>query len=120
MKKFITLASAGFLLLSFNGAWAQRQVEPPPVPPMLEGQRPLAQPETREPSAPKPVEVGKTKPKGKAKTKAKAGQKTQKKAAVAKEGQKKPTKAATKKSLKTQKKKPPEAAPQQRGGPDEG
>jgi hypothetical protein len=50
MKKFITLASAGLLLVSLQGARAQREVEPPAVPPMLEGQRPLAQPETREPT----------------------------------------------------------------------
>ena len=52
MKKFITLASAGLLLFSLQGARAQKEVEPPAVPPMLEGQKPLAQPEIREPAAP--------------------------------------------------------------------
>ena len=59
MKKFITLASAGLLLFSLQAANAQKEVEPPAVPPMLEGQKPLAQPETREPAAPKPTEAGK-------------------------------------------------------------
>jgi hypothetical protein len=65
MKKFITLASAGLLLFSLQGAMAQREVEPPAVPPMLEGRRPLAQPETREPAAPKQMESGKAKTKAK-------------------------------------------------------
>ena len=69
MKKFITLASAGLLLFSLQGARAQREVEPPAVPPMLEGQKPLAQPETREPAAPKQTEEGKAKPKAKTKPK---------------------------------------------------
>lgn len=114
MKKFITLASAGLLLFSLQGARAQREVEPPPVSPVLEGQRPLAQPETREPAAPKQT------PEGKAKSKAKAGKKAQKKAAAKKEICKKPPKVAKKKGQKNQKKKPPEAVPTQQVGPEEG
>jgi hypothetical protein len=124
MKKFITLASAGLLLFSLQAARAQREVAPPAVPPMLEGQKPLAQPETREPAAPKPTETGKAKPKAKttAKTKAaaKADKKAQKKAAAKKETCKQPPKVVKKKSLKNQKKKPPEAAPTQQVGPEEG
>jgi outer membrane biosynthesis protein TonB len=120
MKKFITLASAGLLLFSLEGAWAQRQVEPPPVPPMLEGNRPLAQPETREPAAPQPTEAGKPKVKPKSKTKAKTGKKTWKKAVAKQENGKTPSKVAKKKSQKSQKKKPPEAAPKQPAGPEEG
>ena len=126
MKKFITLASAGLLLFSLQGARAQREVEPPAVPPMLEGQKPLAQPETREPAAPKQPEAVKAKPKAKttatAKTKAKtkADKKAQKKAAAQKEICKTPPKVVKKKSLKNQKKKPPEAVPTQQAGPDEG
>jgi hypothetical protein len=107
MKKFITLATAGLLLLGLQGARAQREVEPPAVPPMLEGQRPLAQPETREPVAPKQTEVGKAKPKGKAKakgktkTKATAGKKAPKKAAKKKASHKKGAKVAKKKNQKT-------------------
>jgi hypothetical protein len=129
MKKFITLASAGLLLFSLQGARAQREVEPPAVPPMLEGQKPLAQPETREPAAPKQPEAVKATPKAKAtataKTKAKtkadkkADKKAQKKAAAPK-GVCKTPKVVKKKTLKNQKKKPPEAAPQQQTGPDEG
>jgi hypothetical protein len=131
MKKFITLASAGLLLFSLQTARAQQEVEPPAVPPMLEGSRPLAQPETREPAAPKQPDVGKAKPKTKAKPTAKTGKKTQKKATAKKENAKKenakkPGKVAKKKSLKTQKKKPPETAPQpetapkQQAEPEEG
>ena len=107
MKKFITLATAGLLLMSLQGARAQREVEPPAVPPMLEGQRPLAQPETREPVAPKQAEVGKAKAKGKVKakgktkTKAKAGKKASKKAAKKKVSHKKGAKVAKKKNLTT-------------------
>ena len=114
MKKFITLASAGLLLFSLQGARAQREVEPPAVPPMLEGNKPLAQPETREPAAPKQTEEGK------AKSKAKAGKKVSKKAAANKAVCKKPAKVAKKKVQKTQKKKPLEAAPTQQTGPGEG
>ena len=124
MKKFITLASAGILLFSLQGARAQREVEPPAVPPMLEGSRPLAQPETREPAAPKQTEAGKAKLKAKttAKTtaKAKADKQAQKKATAKKETGKQPPKVVKKKSLKNQKKKPPEAVPTQQVGPEEG
>jgi hypothetical protein len=122
MKKFITLASAGLLLLNLQAARAQKEVEPPAVPPMLEGRTPLAQPETREPATPKQPEEGKTKPKAKAKVKttAKAGKKAQKKAAANKEIAKKPSKVAKKKGQKNQKKKPPEAVPKQQVGPEEG
>src|SRR5665647_733717 len=138
MKKFITLAIAGLLLFSLEGAWAQREVKPPAVLPILEGQRPLAQPETRKPAAPKQTQEGTAKAKTTAngKTKAKAGKKGQKKAAVKKETgtktskvakEKSQKKAAVKKetgtktfkvakeiSQKDQKKKPPEAAPEHR------
>jgi hypothetical protein len=122
MKKFIILASAGLLLFSLQGARAQREVEPPAVPPMLEGQKPLAQPETREPAAPKQTEAGKVKPKAKtkAKTTAKAGKKAQKKSVAKKETSKKPSKVAKKKGQKNQKKKPAEAVPKQPGSPEEG
>ena len=124
MKKFITLASAGLLLFSLQGARAQREVEPPAVPPMLEGQKPLAQPETREPAAPKQTQEGKAKTtaktKGKTTAKTKADKKAQKKAAAKKEIGKVPPKVVKKKSLKNQKTKPPETAPMQQVGPEEG
>ena len=119
MKKFITLASAGLLLFSLQGARAQREVEPPAVPPMLEGQKPLAQPETREPAAPKQTEPGKAKPTAKTKAKAKADKKAQKKAAAKKATCKIPPKVVKKKSLKNQKTKPPEAVPTPQVGPEE-
>ncbi len=103
MKKFITLATAGLLLLNVPGAWAQRQVEPPAIPPMLEGQRPLAQSETtKEPTAPK-SEVEKAKPK----SKAKVGKAPAKKAAGKKANHKKSSKVAKKKVQKPQAKKQP-------------
>jgi hypothetical protein len=120
MKKFITLASAGLLLFSLQGARAQREVAPPSVPPMLEGQKPLAQPETREPAAPKQTQEGKAKTTAKTKPKTKADKKAQKKAAAKKETCKVPPKVVKKKSLKNQKTKPPETAPMQQVGPEEG
>jgi hypothetical protein len=130
MKKFITLASAGLLLFSLQTARAQKEVAPPAVPPMLEGSRPLAQPETREPAAPKQTDVGKAKPKTQAKTTAKASKKPQKKAAAKKVSAKKvsankPAKVSKKKSQKNQEKKPPvaaskpETAPKQQVDPGE-
>ena len=68
MKKIITLAAAGIFLLGLQAARAQREVEPPAVPPMLEGQKPLATPETKEPAAPQKGQAEKAKPKGKAQT----------------------------------------------------
>ena len=120
MKKFITLASAGLLLFSLQGARAQREVEPPAVPPMLEGQKPLAQPETREPAAPKPAVEGKAKTKAKTRAKTRADKKAQKKATAKKAAGKQPPKVVKNKSQKTQKKKPPETAPKQQVGPEEG
>jgi hypothetical protein len=127
MKKFITLASAGLLLFSLQAANAQKEVEPPAVPPMLEGQKPLAQPETREPATSTQPAEGKAKPKAKAKTtaktKTKAGKKVQKKAATKKPVStvsKKPSKVTKKKSQNNQKKKTPEAVPKQQVAPEEG
>jgi hypothetical protein len=126
MKKFITLASAGLLLFSLQSANAQKEVEPPAVPPMLEGQKPLDQPETREPAAPKPTEPVKVKPKAKTKaktkaqTKAKAGKKANNKTVAKKAVSKKPTKVTKKKGQKNQKKKPAEAVPKQQVAPEEG
>jgi len=76
MKKIITLATAGIFLLSLQGARAQREVEPPAVPPMLEGQKPLATPEAKEPEAPQQGQAEKPKPKGKAQTASKPPKKT--------------------------------------------
>jgi hypothetical protein len=104
MKKFITLASAGLLLFSLQGARAQREVAPPSVPPMLEGQKPLAQPETREPAAPKPAVEGKAKTKAKTKVKTRADKKAQKKAQAKKAAGKQPPKVVKNKSQKTLKK----------------
>jgi hypothetical protein len=124
MKKFITLASAGLLLFSLQAANAQKEVEPPAVPPMLEGQKPLAQPEPREPATSTQPAEGKAKTKAKAKTtaktKAKAGKKVQTKAVAKKTVSKKPSKVAKKKAPKNQKKKSPEPAPKQQVAPEEG
>ncbi len=112
MKKYITLATAGLFLLSLQPARAQRQVEPPAVPPMLESGRPLAQPETREPTAPKQAEEGKAKPKAKAK--AKSGKHTPQKAGLKKASPKKAS--VKKKGQKTHKKKSPEPGAKRRNG----
>jgi hypothetical protein len=119
MKKFVTLAAAGIFLFSLQGASAQREVEPPAVPPMLEGQRPLAQPETKEPTAPQQVENLKAKPTAKAKgKKAKNGHTAKKKVKVKKTAKKKPVRAAKKKGVKSNHKKTPAAEP--KAAPEEG
>jgi hypothetical protein len=123
MNKIITLATAGLLLLSLQGARAQQEVKPPAVPPLLEEQRPLAHPVTQEQAAPKPTVEHKAKPKAKAKIRAKTGKKASRRASkkaarkevVKKESRTKAPRVARKKGRKTHKKKPPEAEAK-RGG----
>ena len=112
MKKFMVMATAGVFLLSLQGAQAQKEVQPPSVPPMLEGQRPLEMPETKEPQK---LEEGKVKPGTKARAK-----KAQKKAASKKQDKKKLTAANKKKGPKgaLQKKRP--ATEPKEAGPGEG
>ncbi|OGR09089.1 MAG: hypothetical protein A3K23_06455 [Desulfobacca sp. RBG_16_58_9] len=113
MNKLVTIAMAGVFALSLQApVQAQKEVAPPSIPPLLEGQRPLERPETKEPAAPqKPEEK-------KAKSKAKAD-KNQKKAKDKKLASKKPKAPAKKKNQKAGKKKPPAETPPQ-AGPDEG
>jgi hypothetical protein len=123
MKKIIILATAGIFLLSLQAARAQKEVPPPPVPPLLEGSRPLATPDTKEAAPPK-VGEEKAKPTSKAKGKAKTAQTTKKKTAAKKNGnKKKPPKVAKKKgskaAAKTKKPAGEPAAPSGTPGPDE-
>ncbi|MFZ5449368.1 MAG: hypothetical protein ACOZFS_12095 [Thermodesulfobacteriota bacterium] len=117
MKKTLTLATVALFLLSLQPAGAQRQVEPPAVPPMLEGQKPLAQPETREPVASKQPEEAKAKPKAKAKAKTTTSKKESKQTGVKKASPKKASKDLKKKNQKNPKKKRPETGAKGRGGP---
>jgi hypothetical protein len=116
MKKFVTIAMAGIFVLSLQGPGrAQKEVAPPPIPPHLEGQRPLEHPETKETAAPQKPEAKKAKAKAKAKP-----VKGQKRAKVKKQVSKKRQAAANKKkNHKASTKKRPAATPHQ-GGPDEG
>ncbi|MCL4504007.1 MAG: hypothetical protein M1438_19450 [Deltaproteobacteria bacterium] len=124
MKKIVTLAAAGMFLLSLQSVWAQKEVAPPAVPPMLEGQKPLASPETKEPAAPAKAGEEKAKPaKSKAKGKAKANHQAKSKTAHAKNGKKAPKVAKKKRARAVSKTKKPAAeptAPAATGGPDEG
>jgi len=117
MKKLVTLATAGIFLFTLQGARAQKEVAPPAIPPMLEGQRPLAQPETKEPAAPKKIGEDQAKPKAKAK-KSKSGKTAQKKAQAKKSDKKKPSKVVKKKGQKNHKIKRPAVEPM--AGPEEG
>ena len=125
MKKMITLATAGIFLLSLQGAWAQREVAPPAVPPMLEGKKPLATSETKEPTPPPKAGEVKAKPtKGKAAAtpKAKAAPKAKTKTAHVKNGKKAPSvtkKKGSKAAPKTKKPAAEPTAPATPGGPDE-
>ncbi len=124
MKKIITLAAAGMFFLSLQSAWAQKEVPPPAVPPMLEGEKPLANPETKEPTAPSKAGEEKAKPtKGKARGKAKAAPKAKPKTAIAKNGKKAPKVAKKKGSKASTKARKPASEPAGQpstGGPDEG
>jgi hypothetical protein len=111
MPRLVTLALAAVFLLSLQGPGrAQKEVAPPPIPPLLEGQRPLDHVESGQKAAPK-------KPEGK-KAKVKSGKK-KKKAKVKKLAVKKRHAVAKKKRHKASKKKRPAATPKQ-AGPDEG
>ncbi|MBM4286018.1 MAG: hypothetical protein FJ128_12365 [Deltaproteobacteria bacterium] len=120
MRKCLSTALAGMLLLSLP-TWGrtQKEVEPPAVPPMLEGQRPLEQLEPKKPASPAPQEV-KTKPKGKGKsgkkTQVKAGKTEKKKKTVGKAGAKKNKKNG--KTAKSTKKKSAPAIPTPEPVPD--
>jgi len=122
MKRLAAIALTGiFLLVSPGPGQAQKEVQPPPIPPMLQGQRPLESPETKEPAPPQKQEDKAAKSKS---------SNNQKKASVKKPAAKKPQtakkppaatkqQAATKKkNQKTSKKKRPAETPQ--AGPEEG
>ncbi|OGP71970.1 MAG: hypothetical protein A2Z73_04370 [Deltaproteobacteria bacterium RBG_13_60_28] len=111
MNKLVTIAMAAAFVLSLQGPGrAQKEVAPPPIPPLLEGQRPLDHPETKETAAPRKPEEKKAKVKS---------SKNQKKAKVKKLGGKKRQTAVKKNKKKTSKKKRP-AETQKEAGPDEG
>ena len=111
MNKLLTIAMTGIFIGSLQGpGWAQKEVAAPPIPPLLEGQRPLEHVDTKEPAAPQKPE-----PK---KAKAKSG-KTKKGAKINKLAGKKRQTVAKKKSQKASKKKRPAATVRQ-AGPDEG
>ncbi len=111
MNKLVTIAMAGIFFLSLPGPGrAQKEVAPPPIPPLLEGQRPLDLPETKEPPSSQKQEEKKAKAKP---------AKNQKKTKIKKQASKKPQTAAKKKNQKAGVKKRP-AATQRQAGPDEG
>ena len=112
MNKVVTIAMAGIFVLSLQGPGrAQKEVAPPPISPLLEGQRPLDHPETsKEPAAPQKQEEKKAKPKS---------VKNQKTAKAKKLVNKKRQAVAKKKNQKASTKKRP-AETQQQKGPDEG
>ena len=111
MNKFLTLAMAGIFILSLQGpVRAQKEVPPPPISPLLEGQRPLEHVERKEPAAPHKPKPKKAKVKSKKK---RHGAKAKKRAV------KRRHTIAKKKHQKAGKKKRP-AVSKRRVGPDEG
>ena len=119
MHKYLSLFAAGLLAFSLpHPGWAQKEVAPPAVPPMLEGQRPLEQPETKSPAPPASTDEER----GKAKVKGKSGKKGQSKASADKTGKKKKTAAKSKKkngkAAKSAKKKTSPAPPSAEAVPD--
>jgi len=111
MTRLLTLAVTGIFILSLQGpVRAQKEVAPPPISPVLEGQKPLENAETKEPTAP-----GKTQDK-KAKVKS---SKNQKKGKVKQQANKKRQTVEKKKNQKAGTKKRPAETPKP-AGPDEG
>lgn len=102
MRKWLSLAVTGIFLVSLPlPGWGQREVEPPAVPPILEGQRPLEKPDIAEPSPPKVTEAGKLK----GRSASQPGKKKQTKLRAKKGGAKKPVTTGKKTGPKTQLKK---------------
>jgi hypothetical protein len=120
MKKYLTYAVAGIFLLCLQPAWAQREVEPPAIPPMLEGKRPLVKPQmpasAKKPTPTRAKAKSKSKKKrAKATTRVKTHKKTTKRAAVKRKSHKKAPKQVRKKGRKNHKKKGPEARARHHG-----
>lgn len=114
MNRLFTIAMVGIFALSLQGpGFAQKEVAPPPISPLLEDQQPLDHPETQESAAP-PKQAEK-----KAKTKSAKNQKTANAAKVKKIASKKRQAVTKKKNQKAGTKKRP-AATQHQAGPDEG
>lgn len=113
MKRFITIAMAGIFVLSLQGPVRAQKEVAPPIPPLLEGPRPLDHPETKESATPPKQEEKK------AKVKSSKSQKPGKTTKVKKPASKKRQTTAKKKNQKVNSKKRP-AATQPQAGPDEG
>jgi hypothetical protein len=125
MQKYLSLFAAGLLAFSLpHPGWAQKEVAPPAVPPMLEGQRPLEQPETKSPAPPASTDEergkakvkGKSKKKGQSKASADKTDKTGKKKKTAAKSKKKTSKNG--KAAKSAKKKTSPAPPAAEAVPD--
>ena len=113
MKKIITISMAGIFALSLQGpVRAQQEVAPPPIPPLLESQKPLDHPEVKGSAQPPKQEEQK------AKVKPSTSKKTAKTAKVRKKASKKRHVAAKKKIHKSSSKKRPATARRQ-AGPEE-
>jgi hypothetical protein len=110
MHKLLIIAMTGIFLLGLQGpSRAQKEVAPPPMSPLLEGQRPLEHVEAKESATPKKTQEKKAK--------VKSGKKY-KKAKVKKLAGKKRHTVAKKKNHKAKKKR--SAVTPRQAGPDEG
>lgn len=119
MKKLLTIAVTGIFVLSLQGPIrAQEEVAPPPIPPLLEDQRPLEHVETSKPAANRNLKQSKVKSKAKVKAKVKA-RKTKRRAKIKKLAVKKRQTVAKKRNQKASKKKS-SAGTRRQAGPDEG
>ncbi len=113
MKKIIAIAMAGIFALSLQGpVRAQKEMAPPPIPPLLESQKPLDHPEVKGSAQPPKQEDQK------AKAKPSKRKKTAKTAKAKKPASKKRHVAAKKKNQKSSLKKRP-AAIHRQAGPEE-
>lgn len=116
MKKITTTIIAGMFFLSLHGPLqAQKEVEPPAIPPMLEDKPPLVQPEPKASQAPAQAQEQKTKSTAKTKVGKKKGKKQ---ANLKKKGKKSSTAIGKKKRGNTVKKKGVTAKPKQQKTPN--
>lgn len=110
MRNFLTAALAGMFILSLQGPLqAQKEVEPPAIPPMLEDKPPLVQLEPKDTEA--PAKVQESKAKGTTKI---AKKRESSSAGVKNKGQARKTTVSKKKRAKATKKKGVTAKPKSR------
>jgi hypothetical protein len=116
MKEFTRAIIAAIFFMFLSGAvQAQKEVDPPAIPPMLEDRPPLVQPQPRESQSPGKVQEQQSKRAAKTKT---GKKKSSGSVSGKKKGKKSSTVTGKKKSGNEARKKGVTAEPKQRKGPN--